>query len=128
MQSLIRKYKTFFRKFISFNLLSVLNPVNQPSTFFTRKLMNELKEFKEDLHYTMDYEFYFRAIKLQKPIIVKDKLSAFRIHKGSKGGSQYKKQFREELEVAKLYQKNKFFIFLHHLHKQLILLFYAILK
>jgi glycosyltransferase involved in cell wall biosynthesis len=128
IQSLIGRYKTFFRKFLSINLLSVLNPINQPSTFFRRELVGELKEFKEDLIYTMDYEFYFRAIKIQKPIIISDKLSAFRIHKNSKGGSQYKQQFKEEIKVAKRFQKNKFLIFIHVIHNKLIVFCYNLLK
>ena len=128
IQIMITKYKSFFRKFLSFNLLTVLNPINQPSTFFRRELIRKLQGFREDLHYTMDYEFWLRAIKIQKPIVVNDKLSAFRIHKNSKGGSQYKQQFKEELGIAKQYQKNQSLIFLHFLHNQLINFFYAILK
>lgn len=128
IQSLIVKYKSLFRKFISFNLLSVINPINQPSTFFRRPLIEQLQYFKEDLHYTMDYEFWLRAIKIQKPIVVNNKLSAFRIHKDSKGGSRFKEQFKEELAVAKQYQKNQLLIFLHFLHNKLINLVYAVLK
>jgi len=128
IQLLVGKYKSFFRKFISFNLLTVLNPINQPSTFFRRELIQKLQHFKEELHYTMDYEFYLRAIKIDRPIVISDKLSAFRIHENSKGGSQYKIQFKEEFDVAKQYQKNKFLIFLHLLHYKLINLVYTVLK
>jgi len=128
IQILIAKYKAFFRKFLSFNLLTILNPINQPSTFFAKELIHQLQGFRQDLHYSMDYEFYLRAIKIQEPIIVKDKLSAFRIHKQSKGGSQYKQQFKEEYAVARHYQKNKFFLFLHYLHNKFIFLVYGILK
>jgi len=76
----------------------------------------------------MDYEFYLRAIKIDRPIVISDKLSAFRIHENSKGGSQYKIQFKEEFDVAKQYQKNKFLIFLHLLHYKLINLVYTVLK
>jgi glycosyltransferase involved in cell wall biosynthesis len=128
IQGLVIKYKTFFRKFLSFNLLTVLNPINQPSTFFTRQLIHQLQNFREDLHYTMDYEFWLRAIKIQKPIVITDKLSGFRIHKNSKGGSRYKEQFQEEFAVAKQFQKNQFFLFLHFLHNKVINLCYSILK
>lgn len=128
IQSAIIKYKTFFRKFLSFNLLTVLNPINQPSTFFTRQLIQQLQGFREDLHYTMDYEFWLRAIKIQKPIVVTDKLSGFRIHKESKGGSRYKEQFKEEFAVAKQFQKNQLLLLLHSMHNKLINLSYSILK
>jgi len=128
IQNLVVKYKSFFRKMLSFNLLTVMNPINQPSTFFRKEVLHQLRGFREDLHYTMDYELYLRAIRIGQPVVVSDKLSAFRIHKQSKGGSQYKTQFREEFDVAKQYQKNKFLIFLHLLHYKLINLIYDVLK
>ena len=128
IQPLVTMYKSFFRRFLSFNLLTVLNPVNQPSTFFKKELIVKLENFREELHYTMDYEFFLRAIKIDRPIVINDKLSAFRIHKQSKGGSQYIIQFKEEFSVAKEYQKNKFLIFLHLIHYKLINLIYGIVK
>ncbi|MFN0050357.1 MAG: glycosyltransferase family 2 protein [Cytophagales bacterium] len=128
IQSIIGTYKSFFRRFLSFNLLSVLNPVNQPSTFLTRDLIAKVGLFNEEYRYVMDYDYWMRAIKIQKPIIVKNKLAAFRIHSDSKGGSQYKKQFEEELVVADKYQPKIVFKWLHRIHILLINLIYKILK
>ncbi len=128
IQPAIAKYKTFFRKRISFSVLTVLNPIIQPSTFFRRELITKIGLFSEELRYTMDYEFWLRAIKKHIPFLLKDKLSGFRIHNNSKGGSEYKKQFKEELLVAKKYQTNQFLIFLHILHNQLIRIAYFFLK
>lgn len=128
IQSLIGTYKRIFRNQISFNMLSILNPINQPSTFLSKKLIDRVGVFNEDLRYTMDYEYWLRAIKLQNPVVVKENLSAFRIHTNSKGGSQYKKQFQEELIVAKKYQNNSALISLHVLHNQLIRFVYNVLK
>jgi glycosyltransferase involved in cell wall biosynthesis len=125
---LISTYKLFFRKRLSFNLLSVLNPIAQPSTFFTRQMIDKIGVFNEDLHYTMDYDFWMRAIKIQQPVVLKYKLSAFRVHKQSKGGAQFKKQFQEELVIAKKYQSNRFLIFIHYLHIKLIGRVYIIVK
>jgi glycosyltransferase involved in cell wall biosynthesis len=128
IQRPISSYKRFFRKRLSFNLLSILNPISQPSTFFTRKLINKIGIFNEELDYTMDYDFWMRAIKIEKPIVLKDKLSAFRIHNKSKGGVQFHKQFNEELAVAKKYQSNSLLIFIHYLHIKLIGRVYIIVK
>lgn len=128
IQSLIAKYKTFLRKFLSFNLLLILNPINQPSTFLTKKLIDKVGFFNVDLRYTMDYEYWLRAIKENRPLIVTNKLSAFRIHGQSKGGSQFEKQFTEEYEVAKKYCQNNFLLILHRFHNFLINLVYKIIK
>lgn len=128
IQNLIGKYKTFFRNRISLNILSVLNPINQPSTFLSKKLIDKVGLFNESLHYVMDYEYWLKAIQFQNPIIIQEKLSGFRIHTNSKGGSQYNKQFKEEFEIAKAYQKNSVMIFLHYLHNRLIQLVYAFIK
>lgn len=128
MQSMIRRYKTFFRNRLSFNVLSVINPIVQPSTFLSKSMIEKVGLFNEELHYTMDYEYWIRAIKIQKPIVLKDRLSAFRIHSKSKGGSQYKNQFDEELMVARKYQKNPVLILWHVIHNYLILIVYKFIK
>jgi glycosyltransferase involved in cell wall biosynthesis len=128
IQSFVISYKKIARKFLSFNLLSILNPIAQPSTFLRRKLIEDVGLFKEELRYTMDYDYWLRAIQLKKPFLLNEKLSAFRIHGSSKGGSQYHKQFEEELKVAKNYQKNKLLILLHQLHNLLIVTVYKIIK
>ena len=128
IQSVIAGYKTFFRKRLSFNLLTVLNPINQPGTFLRRELINQTGFFDEELRYTMDYEYWLRAIKIQKPYVLSDELAAFRIHTNSKGGSNYRQQFEEELKTARKYQDKTFLLVLHDLHNKLIQLVYAIIK
>lgn len=128
IQNAIGKYKSFFRSMLSFNLLIVLNPIIQPSTFLSRALMEKIGLFNEDLHYVMDYEYWLKAMKIEPPILVKDSLSAFRIHKHSKGGSQYRKQFAEELDVAKKFHNSPILLFLHLLHNKIIFIVYSIIK
>jgi hypothetical protein len=128
IQSAIAFYKRFLRKFLGFRLLSVLNPIIQPSTFLSKKLIDKVGPFNEDLRYAMDYEYWLRAIKMASPVLLKEKLSAFRIHGQSKGGSQFKKQFTEELLVAKKFQTNQLLIALHFLHNLLIQFVYRIIK
>jgi hypothetical protein len=61
-------------------------------------------------------------------MVLNEKLLVFIIHGSSKGGSQYKQQFEEVLIVANSYQKNKFFILLHHIHNTCIISVYKIIK
>lgn len=121
-------YKKLFRKILSFKLLTVLNPIIQPSTFLSRGMVEQVGTFNEKLIYTMDYEYWLRAIKIHNPVVLDAKLSAFRVHKNSKGGSQFKQQFNEELQIARKYQSNKGLLFLHYLHNQLIGIVYSIIK
>jgi glycosyltransferase involved in cell wall biosynthesis len=128
MHNYIRIYKSFFRKYLSFNLLSVLNPIVQPSTFLTKKIVDEVGLFDEKLLYTMDYDYWMRCIKIQNPIVITEKLSAFRIHKNSKGGSKFKLQFDEELDVSFKYQKKIVFKLLHFIHNLIIKFAYTLTK
>lgn len=128
IQSAVAAYKNFWRSRLSFSVLSILNPVIQPSTFLRKSFLVQIGTFNEELRYTMDYDYWMRAIQVSAPLILKDKLSAFRIHGNSKGGSQYRQQFAEELKVAKRYQKKTLQIFLHKWHNFLIELVYRIIK
>lgn len=128
IQSLVIKHKKLLRNYLSFNLLSILNPISQPSTFLRRELLEKVGLFNEELHYTMDYDYWMRCIQIQKPYVITKPISAFRIHPLSKGGSQFEKQFKEGLNVARNYQKKVFYIILHRLHNFFIILMYKIIK
>ena len=128
IQSSIAYYKSFWRKRFNFLILTILNPIIQPSTFLRRSFQQQIGDFNENLRYTMDYEYWIRALQLGSPLIMKEQLSAFRIHGDSKGGSQYKMQFAEELSVAKQYQKKTIPILLHKWHNLLIEFVYKLIK
>jgi glycosyltransferase involved in cell wall biosynthesis len=128
IQSFVVLYKRFLRLFSSRWLLSFTNYVVQPSTFWRRELFDQIGEFDETLNYVMDYDFWMRAIQKRRPFIIHRKLSAFRIHQQSKGGSRYEQQFSEEIEVLQRYTQNKFMILLHRLSNQLIVQIYKKIK
>lgn len=129
IQSLIRAYKKFWRLFLSANLLSILNPIPQPATFIRYSALIKTGLFNQKLRYTMDYEYWHRLFQtVGKPITTSTPLAAFRIHGQSKGGSQFEKQFAEELQVASQYTTNSALLFLHKLHNQLINGVYSLIK
>jgi glycosyltransferase involved in cell wall biosynthesis len=128
IQSFVAFYKGFFRKKPSFLTLSLLNFIVQPSTFWRRSLIKEFGFFDRSLHYCMDYDFWLRIIKKYKPDVVNEKLSLFRIHKKSKGGSQYRKQFVEEHDVLKRYTSDFLLILLHKIHSKAIIFVYSLIK
>ena len=128
IQSFVSWYKKLLRKHPTFNMLSFANFIIQPSTFWKREIMQSVGYLKKEYHYCMDYDLWLRIMKKYKPTIISSPLSAFRIHGESKGKLQYGKQFKEEVEVVKLYNKDNFVIFLHNIHNILINFVYQIIK
>ena len=128
IQSTISFYKRVLRMISSKKLLLITNYIIQPSTFWRKSLNQKIGGFDESLRYVMDYDFWIKAFNIATPKIIRKPLSAFRIHKLSKGGSQYKKQFEEELMVCKKYSRNWLLIIFHSIHNQLILFVYKIIK
>lgn len=128
IQSFVQMYKTFFRQFNNQVLLYVLNYINQPSTYWKRKVFVKIGYFDESLRYCMDYDFWLRLLRIQPPLIVKKRLSRFRIHSLSKGGSQYISQFNEESKVVKKYSTNLLLTTLHRVHSTATVLAYRIIK
>lgn len=90
--------------------------------------MKEAGYINEGYRYCMDYDFWLRLMKKHPLHNIPDPLSAFRIHGESKGGSQYKKQFKEELEVARNHGAGELEIFFHWLHNSLITGVYSFVK
>jgi len=128
IQGFIVGYKRFWRKFSSKRVLSLLNYIVQPSTFWHRDIWNLIGPFDINLRYVMDYDFWMRAIRIEPPLILDQTLSRFRIHKSSKGGSQFQKQFDEEIKVLRHYSNNFVIDWLHQSHNYLIKLIYGVIK
>jgi glycosyltransferase involved in cell wall biosynthesis len=61
-------------------------PVPQPSSFWTVELHRANGEFREDLHYYFDYEFWLRLrfLKDQIPVVISQDLAVYRLHEQSK--------------------------------------------
>jgi glycosyltransferase involved in cell wall biosynthesis len=76
------------------------NPIPQQSTFFARSYFDQLGLFREDLHYCFDYEYWMRMHfkGRMKPAVIRQCLSAFRLHDSSKTVTVWNK-FEEEFEV-----------------------------
>lgn len=129
VQSLVRLYKTFWRSFLAFPTLLVLNPIPQPAVFMKVSAAKDCGLFKESLRYTMDYEYWLRLWKqVGAPGLISRPLAAFRIHALSKGGSQFSAQFDEELRVAQTYTQQPLLVWGHKLHNALITGIYSVIK
>ena len=128
IQKPITQYKNFWLNNYSYQSLLILNYISQPSTFFTKKVFNQTGIFNEKLNYTMDYDYWLNIGKNNKPIILRKYLSNFRIHSTSKGKTNYKNQFIEDLNTAANHANNKLVLKLHQFHNQLIKFSYSLIK
>lgn len=117
----IRKLITFYKnlllkKFSCAKLLSE-NFISQPATFWKREIHSEIGFFDENEHYCMDYEFWLRIGKKYPAGVIDAYLANFRYYANSKSGGVNKKQFQDELRLAKKYGiNNKLSIVLHYLN------------
>lgn len=109
-------------------LLGINNPIVQPSTWWRRSAYEKVGKFNERLHFTMDYEYWMRLLALGSVLIIPKRLSSFRVHSSSKGGSGYSQQMVEQLSVAQRFGASPLLLLLHSLHNQLIVLTYRLLR
>lgn len=129
IQKWVRLYKLLWRWLLCWPVLLVLNPIPQPAVFIRATALQAVGPFSTNLSYVMDYEYWLRLWQYSgRPLISQLTLAAFRIHKSSKGGSQYRTQFREECEVAQQFTSSRILRSLHTLHSKLILTVYDLVK
>lgn len=128
IHSLIVGYKRMWRFFGNTTILSILNFLAQPSTFWRKEVVKKIGLFDTSLKYAFDYDFWLRLSKNFQLYKLTTPLSAFRIHSQAKGTKSYKKQFAEELQVVNRYTKNSVILFLHNLHNHLTVGVYNVIK
>ena len=103
--------------------------VAQPAAFFRRKVREEVGEFDETLHHTMDYDYWLRAGSRYPAGVIPEYLANFRYHPDSKSGSVNRQQFRDELRLARAHGKgHPLALFLHAANYHKIVTAYAIPK
>ena len=122
------KYKKILRERANKKLIHGVNYIPQPSTFWKRDLFEASGFFNEAYTYAFDYEYWLRLYIIEAPIIIRNKLSAFRIHKNSKGSRDYKLQLDEEIIILKENNVDNVYIALHILNNGLIKLIYKFIK
>jgi len=122
-------YKNLLLKNYSYPKLLSENFISQPATFWKREIHSELGFFNENEHYCMDYEFWLRLGQKYPAGVISDYLANFRYYANSKSGGVNKKQFQDELRLAKKYGNgHPLSIFLHKLNYYKITGIYWILN
>lgn len=110
----ITLYKNLLLKKYSYTKLLSENFISQPATFWKREIHAKIGFFDENEHFCMDYEFWLRIGKNYPAGVINDYLANFRYHTNSKSGSVNKKQFQDELRIAKEYSQGKICAILLH--------------
>jgi len=128
MHSFVIQYKKFLREKANKNLFYFANYIPQPSTFWKRALFESSGFLSESYTYAFDYEYWLRLYEMEPPLIIADKLSAFRIHPASKGARDYVLQLDEEIRILKERSARTYLIALHALNNALIKLAYHFIK
>jgi glycosyltransferase involved in cell wall biosynthesis len=128
IQQPIRSYKRFLRRLPAQVYLGMTNAICQPATFWRRSAHEQLGYLDESLRYTMDYDWWLRLKSVQLPAVLSQPLTAFRIHKESKGGSQFSSQFNEDYSVLTRHISNLPIRMVHQLHNKLVVGVYRMLK
>jgi len=129
IRKLITCYKNSLLKRYSYKKLLAENFISQPATFWRKELLDEIGYFSEEENFCMDYEFWLRLGEKYEAGIIDEYLANFRYYATSKSGNVNKKQFQDELRLAKKYGKDyPRSIVLHQINYYKITLIYKILN
>jgi glycosyltransferase involved in cell wall biosynthesis len=121
-------YKNLLLKNYSYPKLLSENFISQPATFWRKKMHTELGYFNKEEHFCMDYEFWLRLGAKYPAGVIPDYLANFRYYASSKSGSVNKKQFQDELRLAKKFgHAHPLFIVLHKFNYYKIVFIYRLL-
>jgi glycosyltransferase involved in cell wall biosynthesis len=83
-------------------------PIAQPASFWSARLHREAGPFREDLHYSMDYEFWLRlrlALR-REPRHLSRVMALYRLHPDSKSVAHQRKMGAEIAELVRAYEAN----------------------
>jgi glycosyltransferase involved in cell wall biosynthesis len=130
IRRLITYYKNLLLKIKGFNLLIMTNFISQPATFWRTSLTRQVGLFDEDLHYSIDLDYWLRSWKLSPLYVLDDYLAGFRIHKQSKTTSlgHHNIYVEEERKVVRKYSRSGVFLVAHEIHRSLMSLIYSFLN
>lgn len=82
------------------------NSIRQISTFFSRRLFDELGLIEENLHIAMDTDLLIRFTRYNVPFMLDDNLTAFRTHASAKSSRNLVLAYVESDRVRKKYMPN----------------------
>jgi len=83
------------------------NPIKQPTLFLRKRVIDELGELDESLHYVMDMEYWLRLsmTNFKGKYLPETTLSSFRIMEGTKTEANFQSFIREWCDIITRYSK-----------------------
>lgn len=129
----IRQWITIYKNILwyrfSYSKLLTENFISQMTVFWKREVMEKSGYLDENQQFCMDYEYRLRIGKYFEPLYIPEYLANFRVYSTSKWWKYFKKQFRDELDIAKKYVKwrSKLLLLVHQLNYYKIVCVYKIL-
>jgi len=96
----ISAYKDLRARRHSLGNLLTENYVSQMTTFWRRRVHDDVGYFDESLPLAFDYDFWLRLAKRGDPIYLPDRIACFRWYETSKSGANYKRQFAEDAKIS----------------------------
>ena len=99
----ISHYKDFRAQRYSFDSLLTENYISQMTTFWRRRVHEQIGYLDPSVALAFDYDFWLRLAKRGDPIYVKDRIACFRWYESSKSGANFERQFREAAEISARY-------------------------
>jgi glycosyltransferase involved in cell wall biosynthesis len=96
----ITVYKNLSMRRFGYAKLLRENWISQMGVFWRRSAFEVVGPFDEDLHLTMDYDYWLRLAGKWPGRFIDQYLADFRWYSTSKSGSTFRDQFAEELGVA----------------------------
>lgn len=97
----ITAFKNAFFPFSCRPLIQSINYLSQPSSFFSMDAARAAGELRTDLRAAFDYDWTLRLWRIGGAYAIPGPpLASFRWHPGSISGSEFRRQFREEFEIA----------------------------
>jgi len=99
----ITAYKNWLARRYSYTKMLLENFISQPSTFFTRELIETVGGINESLMYDMDYELWLRFGLVCDPGRIRANLAGFRFYSACKTGGDIDPTLRVAYELSRDY-------------------------
>ncbi|UCS91988.1 glycosyltransferase family 2 protein [Echinicola marina] len=105
------------------------NKVGEPSSvMFRKKIIKEVGFFRENLNQSLDYEYWYRILKVSDIIILDSTLIGFRLHKNQASNKNSSNSKLELKSLNRLYLLNHFWDFSFRNKIEIILRSYPIVQ
>jgi glycosyltransferase involved in cell wall biosynthesis len=99
----VSTYKDFRARHHTFENLLTENYISQMTTFWRRRVHDEIGYLDPSLKLAFDYDLWLRLAKRGSPVYVRDRIACFRWYMTSKSGANFREQFREDTAVCARY-------------------------